>query len=36
MILMNLLTKQKKIHRFEKQIYGYQRGTVVRRNKSGI
>ena len=30
MIQMNLFTKQKQIHRFQKQTYGYQRGNVGR------
>ena len=29
MTQMNLLTKQKQIHRHTKQIYGYQRGKGV-------
>ena len=28
-IQMNLFTKQKETHRYEKQIYGYQRGKEV-------
>ena len=30
MIHMNLLIRQKQTHRHRKQIYGYQRGKVVR------
>ena len=33
MIQMNLFTKQKETHRFQKQIHGYQRGNVGRRGK---
>ena len=33
---MNLFTKQKQIHRLRKQTYGYQRGEVERRDKSGV
>ena len=32
---MNLLTKQKQSHRGRKQTYGYQRGNIVGRDKSG-
>ena len=28
MMQMNLFTKQKQNHRFQKKIYGYQRGNV--------
>ena len=28
MIKMNLFTKQKQTHRFQKQTYGYQRGNA--------
>ena len=32
---MNLFKKQKQTHRRRKQTYGYQRGNVRGRNKSG-
>ena len=32
---MNLFTKWKWIHRFQKQTHGYQRGNVVERAKLG-
>ena len=32
---MNLFTKQKKTHRFQKQSYGYQKGNMGRRDKLG-
>ena len=35
MIQMNLFTKQKQSYRCPKQIYGYQRGNVGGRGKSG-
>ena len=36
MIQMNLFTKQKQTHRFQKQTYGYQRGKVEERDKLGV
>ena len=36
MIQMNLLTKQKQTYSLRKQIYGYQRGKVVGRDKLRI
>ena len=33
---MNLFTKQKQTHRLRKQIYGYQRGKAVARDKLGV
>ena len=32
---MNLFTKRKQTYRNQKQIYGYQRGNMVGRDKSG-
>ena len=32
---MNLFTKQKQIHRFRKQTYGYPRGKMAWRDKLG-
>ena len=32
---MNLFTKQKQGGRYQKQTYGYQRGNMERRDKSG-
>ena len=32
---MNLFTKQKQTHRFQNQIYGYQRGNVGEQDKLG-
>ena len=34
-IQMNLFTKQKQTYRYRKQTYGYQRGKVAGRDKSG-
>ena len=34
-VQMNLFTKQKQTHRFQKQTSGYQRGNVVGRDKLG-
>ena len=36
MTQMNLFTKQTQTHRLQKQIYGYQRGKVRRRDKLGV
>ena len=33
---MNLFTKQKQTHRLQKQTYGYQRGEMEGRDKSGV
>ena len=33
---MNPYTKQKENHRHRKQIFGYQRGKGVRRDKTGV
>ena len=33
---MNLFTKQKQTCRLRKQIYGYQRGKVGRKDKLGV
>ena len=35
MIQMNLFTKQKQTYRYPKQTYGYQRGNMAGRDKSG-
>ena len=35
MIQINLFTKQKQTHRFQKQIYGYQRGNMAGGDKLG-
>ena len=35
MIQINLCIKEKQIHRFQKQIYGCQRGNMGRRDKLG-
>ena len=35
LIQMNLFTKQKQTHRLQKQTYGYQRGSMGRRDKLG-
>ena len=35
MIQLNLFIKQKQTHRLRKQIYGYQRGRVGKRDKLG-
>ena len=32
---MNLFTKQKQTYRYRKQTYGYQRGNVEGKDKSG-
>ena len=32
---MNLFTEQKQTYRYRKQTYGYQRGNVAGRDKSG-
>ena len=32
---MNLFTKQKETYRYRKQTYGYQKGNVAGRDKSG-
>ena len=36
LIQMNLFTKQKQTHRHRKQIYGFQRGKGVGRDKLGV
>ena len=36
MIQMKLFTKQKQTHSHRKQTYGYQRGKVGERDKSGF
>ena len=36
MIRINLFTKEKQTHRYQKQTYGYQRGNVVGRNNSRV
>ena len=33
---MNLFTKQKQTYRLRKQVYGYQRGKVGRKDKLGV
>ena len=36
MVQVNIFTKQKQTHRLRKQIYGYQRGKEVGRDKLGV
>ena len=36
MIQINLFTKEKQTYRYQKKAYGYQRGNMVGRNKSGV
>ena len=35
-IQMNLFTKQKQTYRLRKQVYGYQRGKVGRKDRLGV